>query len=95
MLAAQNGHVDVVKALLENGADINPKNNNGNTALMLAKSPEIKEILESEEAKAKKISDADQKLSPETRESDNQQQEDAAPPADDYKAGYIGDVKES
>ena len=29
MYAASNGKTDVVKILLENGADINAKNNNG------------------------------------------------------------------
>ena len=36
MAAAQNGHNEVVKALLANGADVNAKTKNGVTALMMA-----------------------------------------------------------
>ena len=36
MLASQNGHLDVVQALLAKGAEVNAKANDGATALMLA-----------------------------------------------------------
>jgi ankyrin repeat protein len=36
ILAAQEGHIDVVKALLANGADINAQNSDGDTALIFA-----------------------------------------------------------
>lgn len=38
MGAATNGHVDIVKALIEKGAKLNERNNNGMTALEMAKS---------------------------------------------------------
>ena len=34
--ASQNGHVDVVRVLLEQGADINKAKNNGATPLLIA-----------------------------------------------------------
>jgi len=36
MVAAKNSHLEVVKALLAKGADVNAKLNNGETALTLA-----------------------------------------------------------
>ena len=36
MMASQQGHLDVVQALLAKGADVNAKDNDGATALMLA-----------------------------------------------------------
>ena len=36
MFASQDGHLDMVRALLESNADINAKANNGATALLLA-----------------------------------------------------------
>jgi ankyrin repeat protein len=35
-LAAQNDHFDIVKCLIENSADIEAKDNKGNTTLQLA-----------------------------------------------------------
>ena len=36
MAACRDGHLEIVKLLADNGADINAKNNNGGTALMFA-----------------------------------------------------------
>jgi uncharacterized protein len=36
MLAAERGHIELVKVLLKNGADVNAENLNGETALMRA-----------------------------------------------------------
>jgi ankyrin repeat protein len=36
ILAAENGHTVTVKALIDAKANVNAKNNDGNTALMLA-----------------------------------------------------------
>ena len=36
MIAASNGHTDIVKALLDKGADVNARGNKGSTALMFA-----------------------------------------------------------
>lgn len=36
MYASMNGHMEIVKLLLENGADTSIKNNDGKTALILA-----------------------------------------------------------
>jgi len=43
-LAAQNGHLKVVKLLIEKGADINAKNAYTETALCLAKSDNHRDI---------------------------------------------------
>lgn len=51
MEAASKGDADTVQALLAKGADVNAKDNNGATALMLAKNKEIVRILK--EARAK------------------------------------------
>ncbi|RMD79282.1 MAG: ankyrin repeat domain-containing protein, partial [Lentisphaerae bacterium] len=42
----QNGHVDVVKILLEHGADVNAKCKKGKTALMFASEKGYQEIVE-------------------------------------------------
>lgn len=36
MIAAYDGHADVVRLLLDAGADVNAEDQNGSTALMLA-----------------------------------------------------------
>ena len=45
MAACKNGHLYVVKFLVTHGADMNAKDNDGNDALMLSKSPEIRKVL--------------------------------------------------
>ncbi|MFC1478022.1 ankyrin repeat domain-containing protein [Candidatus Margulisiibacteriota bacterium] len=48
MIAAQNGYTDIAKVLLEHGADVKIKDENGDSALMLAVNsghPEIVQIL--------------------------------------------------
>jgi ankyrin repeat protein len=45
MIASQNGHLDVVQALLSKGADVNAKRNDGATPMTLAKDPEVKTLL--------------------------------------------------
>lgn len=45
MCAAKNGHADIAELLLKRGANINAKGDDGETALMLAKSAEIAELL--------------------------------------------------
>jgi ankyrin repeat protein len=45
IFAAYCGHIEIVKLLLEKGADIDAINNYGKTALMLTLCPEIKKIL--------------------------------------------------
>jgi len=44
--AAKNGNIAKVKALLAKGADVNVKNNNGNTALDAAKASGHTEIVQ-------------------------------------------------
>ena len=54
MMAATEGHIESVLTLLDAGADVNEKNNNDYTALMLAKEQghtEIAEILRKAGAK--------------------------------------------
>ena len=51
MRASWRGYFEIVKYLVEKGADINIKNNNGKTALDLADSEKIKEILRKTGAK--------------------------------------------
>ena len=46
MVAAGKGRIDAVKALIEAGADVNAKNSEGKTALDVAKSDEVKAILQ-------------------------------------------------
>ena len=48
----KNNDINKINSILKSGkADINIKNNNGKTALDLADSKEIKEVLRKEEAK--------------------------------------------
>ena len=44
-MAIQNGHLDIVKYLIEQKADIEAKDNSGCTALMLARGDDIVEYL--------------------------------------------------
>ena len=46
MNASYNGHLEIVKFLIENGADINIKNNDGKTALDFAEENDYKNIIE-------------------------------------------------
>jgi ankyrin repeat protein len=45
MIAARDGNIDIVKALLEKGADVNYKNDWDDTALSWAKGSNHKEIV--------------------------------------------------
>ena len=45
MKAVQQGHVDIVKYLLENGAKKGLKNNEGKRAIQLTNNNEIKSLL--------------------------------------------------
>ena len=51
MIVSQNGHTDVVKRLLGNGADIHLKNNYKRTALMIASESRRNRVVELLEAK--------------------------------------------
>ena len=51
MRTSWRGYSEIVKYLVKNGADINIKNNDGKTALDLADSEEIKEVLRKTGAK--------------------------------------------
>jgi len=53
MAASDNGHFDVVKMLLDNGADVNAKDQNGRTALYFAKEKGHQNIIMLFEAEAK------------------------------------------
>ena len=50
-LASREGHLEVVKYLIEKGADVNAKDNEGKTALDLADTEEIEEVLRKAGAK--------------------------------------------
>jgi len=45
MAACQNGHNEIVKVLLDNGAKVNLRENKGGTALKHAKTKKIRELL--------------------------------------------------
>jgi ankyrin repeat protein len=45
ILASKHGHIDVVKYLVEKGADLTAKDKTGKTAIDIAKTEKIKEIL--------------------------------------------------
>ena len=49
MEASHRGHSEVVKLLIDGGADVNVKNNKGETAKELAKNNDIKELIVIEE----------------------------------------------
>ena len=51
MYASINGHIDVVKILIDMGANVNNKNEGGWTALMIASNEEIKKLLRAKGAK--------------------------------------------
>lgn len=68
MGAATNGHIDIVKALIEKGAKVNEKNNNGMTALEMAKTrgqkkvvPILEKAISQEGAQIPKIKLADKR----------------------------------
>ena len=44
-MASENGHLDVVQALLENGADVYAQSNNDMTALSAASDSRVRELL--------------------------------------------------
>ena len=44
MLASQEGYVEIVQLLIENGTNLNVKNNDGKTAMNIAKTNKRKEI---------------------------------------------------
>ena len=52
MIASKNGHLGVVQLLVEKGANVNAKDEDGKTALDIAETPEIKEYLRSNGAKS-------------------------------------------
>ena len=55
MYAAEKGHIEIVKLLLDHGADINAKDKDGKTALDLARENNKEKIVEYlKQAKAKK-----------------------------------------
>lgn len=53
MLAAQEGHIEAVQLLIKKGADVHTKDNNGKTALKLAKDSKIKTLLKEAMKKVK------------------------------------------
>lgn len=46
MYAASDNAIDVVRLLIESGADVNAKNNDGLTALMYAEEEDAAEVME-------------------------------------------------
>ena len=46
ILASLNGHIDIVRVLLEHHADPNIQNNNGKTAIDVARNSDIKLVIE-------------------------------------------------
>ncbi len=49
--AAGNNHVEIIKVLLERGAQVNAQNHNGDTALDVTSSNEIRRLLKAKGAK--------------------------------------------
>jgi ankyrin repeat protein len=49
--ACEQGHIEVAQLLIDNGAKINIKDNNGNTALMVTSDDKVKQLLKSHGAK--------------------------------------------
>jgi ankyrin repeat protein len=45
MEASQSGHKEIVELLIEKGADVNQKDNNGRTALIIAKDDKTKKAI--------------------------------------------------
>ncbi|WP_264688090.1 ankyrin repeat domain-containing protein [Wolbachia endosymbiont (group A) of Sympetrum striolatum] len=56
-LAAYKCHIDIVKVLLKKGADLLLKNNSGKTPRDLARTGDIKKLLEEEEKQLKKLNE--------------------------------------
>jgi ankyrin repeat protein len=52
MMDSESGILDVVQALLAKGAEVNAKANDGKTALIVARTPEIEALLVRAGAKA-------------------------------------------
>jgi len=68
ILASQEGRIEVVKSLLANGANINDKNKNGSTALILARKENRKEIVAFLENAERELTERKRKADKEKKE---------------------------
>jgi len=57
MLAAENGHSEIVKLYIKKGADLNQKDKNGKTALMLVQEKGIYQVIENLLKEGRSVSD--------------------------------------